>query len=341
MSIKVLNKILSIVFLLGISLFLIYKAVERPRVLVLHSYATDFSWVNDIDSGVKRALGDRPYNIRHYYMDTKKHPSLESRMKVGVAVRELIGEWKPSVILAFDDNAQKFVGKYFVNDPDINIVYAGVNVDIARYGYDKADNVCGISEKIPWAVAKKVLTDLLDKNSRLLHLSDDSDTSHFIHKSIMDFDWEPFKLEGSKIISTFDAWKKAVKDAEGKVDCLLITHYHTIRDPEDPEKVLKPATVIEWTREHSDLPMLGFWRFFMDDGGMMAVGLSPFEQGEVAGRMVIDIVERGIKAGAIGHKLNRLFVMYIRKSAFHKRLPGRKIPVELEAFADAVDGSYE
>jgi ABC-type uncharacterized transport system substrate-binding protein len=341
MNIRVLNKSLSIVFLLVVSLVLIFEAVERPRVLVLHSYATDFSWVNDIDSGVERALGDRPYNFRHYYMDTKKHPSLEFRTKAGEAARKFVREWEPTVILAVDDNAQEFVGKYFVNKPDINIVYAGVNADIARYGYDKSYNVAGISEKIPWAAARKVLTELLDGNSRLLHLSDDSDTSYFIHKSIKNFDWEPFELEDSKTIGDFDAWKKAVKDAEGKADCLLITHYHTIRDPDDPEKIVKPATVIKWTKEHSDLPMLGFWRFFMEDGGMMAVGLSPFEQGEVSGRMVIDIIERGINAGELGHKLNRLFVMYIRKSAFHKRLAGRKIPVELEAFADAVDGAYD
>jgi ABC-type uncharacterized transport system substrate-binding protein len=341
MSVKTVEKLLSILFLLVVSLFLIYKAVERPRVLVLHSYATDFSWENDIYSGVDRALGDRPYNIRHYYMDTKKHPGLEFRMKAGAAARKLIREWEPSVILAIDDNAQEFVGRHFVNDPDINIVYAGVNADIARYGYDQADNVSGILEKIPWAAAKKVLAGLLDGNSRLLHLCDDSDTSLFVHESIKHFDWAPFTLEGSKPIGSFDAWKQAVKEAEGKVDCLLITHYHTIRDPEDPEKVVKPETVITWTREHSDLPMLGFWRFFMEDGGMMAVGLSPFEQGEVAGRMVIDIIEKKIKAGTIGHKLNRLFVMYIRKSAFHKRLPGKQIPVELEAFADAVDGAYD
>ncbi len=341
MSIKALNKTLSIVFLLMVSLFLIYKAVERPRVLILHSYATDFSWTHDMDAGVERALGDRPYNIRYYYMDTKKHPGLEYRKKAGTAARKFIRDWEPSVILAFDDNAQEFVGKYFVNDPDIDIVYAGINADIAMYGYDKADNVRGILEKIPWAAAQKVLIDLLDGRGRLLHLSDDSDTSRFVHESIMDFDWSPFQLVGSRLIGNFDEWKKAVKDAEGKVDCLLITHYHTIRDPENPEKVVKPESVIKWTVEHSDLPMLGFWRFFMEDGGMMAVGLSPFEQGEVSGRMVIDIIERGIKAGKVGHKLNRLFVMYIRKSAFYERLPGKKIPVEIEAFADAVDGSYD
>jgi ABC-type uncharacterized transport system substrate-binding protein len=341
MSVNTLNKLLSVLFLLLVGLVLIYKAVERPRVLVLHSYATDFSWTEDMDAGVERALGDRPYNIRHYYMDTKKHPGLEYRKKAGAAARRLIGEWEPSVVLAFDDNAQEFVGKYFVNDPDIDIVYAGVNADIARYGYDGAENVGGIAEKIPWAAAKEVLAGLLPQKSRLLHLSDDSDTSRFIHDAVTAFDWAPFRLVGSKRIADFDTWKKAVREAEGTAECLLITHYHTIRDPENPEQIVRPETLIRWTREHSDLPMLGFWRFFMEDGGMMAVGLSPFEQGEVAGKMAVEIIEKKIRAGTLGHTPNRLFVMYIRKSAFHRRLPGREIPVELEAFADAVDGAYD
>jgi ABC-type uncharacterized transport system substrate-binding protein len=341
MRINTLNKILSIAFLIFVSLFLIHEAVERPRVLVLHSYATDFSWVNDMNTGIDRVLGDRPYNIRYYYMDTKKHSSLEFKTKAGAAARKLIREWKPSVVLAFDDNAQEFVGKFFVNEPGINVLYAGVNADIARYGYDKADNVSGIAEQIPWAAAKKVLMDILSKNSRLLHLSDASDTSRFVHESIMKYDWEPFKLEGSKLVSDFKEWKKAVKNAEGKIDCLLITHYHTIKDTEYPGKIMKPETIIKWTTENTNLPMLGFWRFFMEDGGMMAVGLSPFEQGEVTGRMAVDIIEKDMRAGEISDKLNRLFVMYIRKSAFHRRLPGQKIPIEIEAFADAVDGAYE
>ncbi|KAA6184526.1 hypothetical protein F2Q65_11825 [Thiohalocapsa marina] len=341
MNISALDKTLSIIFLLLVSMFLVYKAVERPRVLVLHSYATDFSWVKDINTGIDRALGDRPYNIRHFYMDTKKHPSLEFRREAGSAARDLIHQWKPSVILAVDDNAQEFVGRYFVNHPDIDIVYAGVNADLARYDYHQADNVGGIGEVIPWAVTKEVLASLGNEENRLLHLSDDSDTSHYVHDSIQGFDWQPFKLVGSKNIDDFDAWKAAVVESNTKADWLLITHYHTIKDPQDPNKVVNPATVVEWTKEHSDLPMLGFWRFFIEDGGMMAVGLSPFEQGEEAGHMVTDIIEKGLQAGSIGHKQNRLYLMYIRKTDFHKRLKGKEIPLEIEAFADAVDGAYD
>lgn len=340
MTNKKITKILSVVFLVYAISFLVHESLKRPRVLILHSYYTDFSWVNEINVGIKRVLWDRPYNIRYHYMDTKRHPSLEFKLKAGATARKMIRRWRPDVILAFDDNAQEYVGKYFVDDPNISIFYAGVNADPAQYGYDKASNVSGICETMPWALAVDQIKELLGNNARLLHLSDDSPSSEAVHESAMKFNWVPYEFVGSKQIGNFNEWKAAVKHAENTVDCLLITHYHTIRDPNDPERVVKPAAVIKWTEANSNVPTLGFARFFVEDGGTLAVGLSPFEQGEAPARMAVKFIEKGITAKELKRQDNRLFTMYVRKSAFPKRF-SEKMPLEIEAFAHAVDGCYE
>ncbi len=336
-----ITKILTFLFLLYAGSYLVYHSFTRPRVLILHSYYTEFSWVRDINVGIQRALKDRPYNIRYHYLDTKRHPQMDFKQKAGARARRMINEWRPDVVIACDDNAQQYVMKYFVDNSDISILYAGVNGDLSRYGFTDGNNVSGIAETMPWSAAKHQLENLLPPGSRLLHISDDSTSSEAVHDDILACDWVPFKMLGSHQIGTYDEWKKIVLSAEGKADCLLITHYHTIRDPKDSEKIIKPAKVIEWTEANTSLPTMGFWGFFVADGGMMAVGLSPYEQGEEAARMAVDILENGVKAKDIKPLEARLHVMYMRESKFKQRLKGKEIPVDLEAFARALGGYYE
>ncbi|MCP4134866.1 MAG: hypothetical protein GY754_28080 [bacterium] len=338
---KKISIILRIIFLVYIASFLVYQSLTRPRVLILHSYYTDFSWVRDINTGIDRILKDRPYNIRFHYMDTKRHPQLKFKQKAGVRALEVIEKWQPDVIIALDDNAQQYVSRHLVNKSGVSLLYAGTNEDPSKYGFDRAVNVSGISETMPWDAAKQQLKKLLPPGSKLLHISDDSPSSAAIHREIVNINWAPFKFLESKQIGTFDRWKKIVKDAEGKADCLLITHYHTIREPGDRGKVVKPASVIQWTEANTSLVSIGFWGFFVEDGGMMAVGLSPFEQGEETARMVIEVLEKGRSAGAIRRLKARLHVMYMRRSAFDKRLKGKRVPLELEAFSRALNGYYE
>ncbi len=340
-----LNRWLSVAFLGLAGLFFVYKSLERPRILVLHSYYTDFSWVRDINVGIERALQDRPYNVRYHYMDTKRHPSDAFKKLAGRSARRMIREWRPNVVIALDDNAQLHTMRHFVDDPEIAILYAGVNGKLSSYGFDDGLNVTGIAESIPWQAALDQLKALLPSGSRLLHLSDLSESSHAVHDSIMEFDWSPFEFVGSYEIERFDEWQRRVLEAKGQVDCLLITHYHTIKEPGDSDKVLKPAGIIEWTEANTDIPTVGFWGFFVEDGGMMAVGLSPFEQGEEPAKIAVEIIEKNIdplEVSKLYHKMdNELFVMYVRQSAFKKRWPEQEIPALLEAFSRAMDGYYE
>ena len=86
--------------------------------------------------------------IRYHYMDTKRFPDPNSKEKAKISALNLIDRWGPDVIVTIDDDAQILVGTKFVDDPDVSIVYAGVNNDPARYGYFKANNVYGVKENL-------------------------------------------------------------------------------------------------------------------------------------------------------------------------------------------------
>ncbi len=50
-------------------------------------------------------------------------------------------------MIAIDELGQSLAVKYFINDPDMKIVFAGVNGSNEPYGYGKANNVTRIYER--------------------------------------------------------------------------------------------------------------------------------------------------------------------------------------------------
>lgn len=70
-------QILGIVFSLYFCGFLVYANVQKPRILVLHSYDKEYAWTRDVSVGIRRVLDKYPYySIKWHYMDTKRRTSL-------------------------------------------------------------------------------------------------------------------------------------------------------------------------------------------------------------------------------------------------------------------------
>lgn len=334
--------LMMVVFLVLLSIFFVVVNINKPRIMVLHSYNLDFSWVPDINIGLDRILEKYPYKIRWHYMDTKRHPDKAFSEKAGANARKEIDRWKPDILIAVDDNAQEYVGKYYINDPNISIVFTGVNKTEADYGYDKAENATGMLERINYQTAKDILLQVLPPGKRrIVHISDSSSTSEGIHDEIASFDWTPLQFTNSVQCKTFAEWQEAIRDAEDRADFILYTHYHTIQESADSPKTMEPKQVIEWTMANSTLPGVSFWGFYVEDGGMMAVALSPYEQGEVAARMAVDIIEKKTVPKDIPVETSRLFVMYMRESMIRKKMGELNLPLVYEAFARATNNYYK
>lgn len=330
------------IYLFMLMVFAVYVNMHRPRVFILHSYNVDFSWEAGINIGLERIFKNKPYKIRHYYMDTKRHPEKNYMERVGENVRKQIDSWRPDILISLDDNAQEYVAKYYINQPNIKIIYAGINKTLEDYGYQNAKNATGILERLNYNAVKDILLQVMPANHRkIIHISDSSATSEGIHKEIADFNWAPLEFIDSIQCKTIDEWKKSIKDAEnGKADFILFTHYHTILEKLDGN-VISPKKIMQWTMENSTLPAVSFWGFYVEDGGMMAVALSPYEQGEIAAKMTQDILEHRKKIKDIPVYTSYLFVIYMRESEIKKRMTSFNLPIIYEAFARATNNYYE
>lgn len=334
------SKIPIILFLICALVFFTFASLQKPRVLVLQSYSTNFAWTRDINYGLQRVLAKKPYKIQYHYMDTKRHPDAEFKQKAAEIAKQKIIEWEPNIIIAVDDNAQSLVAKDLVNNPKTNIIFTGVNAEPEAYGYDKATNASGLLERIPFDSIKEAFLQILPEDRRrIVHYSDSSPTSDAVHLEMDTFSWLPIQLIEHTKLNTFEEWKKAISTANQKADFLFITHYHTLkRSVEDPS-IVPPQEVMQWTMENSPLPDIGCWGFYVDDGGMLALGVSPYEEGEVAAQMAVDILENDRQPQDLGIETSRLYVAYVRESRLQKYKI--KLPKVYESFARATNNYYD
>jgi hypothetical protein len=319
--------------------------IHKPRLLILQSYDKNYSWTRDVDVGIKRVLKKRTdFAYRWFYMDTKRHPSEEFKINAGKSVRRLIDSWQPTVVLAVDDDAQKYAMKYYVDNPKVKIVFAGVNSEPDKYGYDKANNVTGILERKPYGALKQTLLSISAARKRsqpihILFLGDSSGSVRDDERYFSKFDWAPIQIEKPRLVKTFGEWKAAVDAAPAEgVQFIITSNYRKLLRAEGRKELVPPHEVVSWTETNSKVPVIGTNVFYTEDGGMLSVGTSPFEQGEVGARMAVDILDGRKTVADIPMQSTRQFVIAMHESRIKNR--GIKLPSIYEAAALAAGDLY-
>jgi len=281
-------------------------SMHRKTLLILHSYSADYAWVRDVNIGIKRIIRNKSnYNILWHYMDTKNHPFPEYKQRAGTIARRVVDYVKPDVVLAVDDDAQEYVMKNYLNKDNIQIVFAGVNAKPEQYGYDKGTNVTGVLERIPYEGVKEAIKTQakrlgLKPPYRAIHISDQSLIVKYDDINMHEYkNWAPLELLPSKLVLTFDEWKKAVLESKVIADFILISNYRTVYTDESKKMRVPFQKVMEWTFKNAPIPVIGVNGFVCEDGAAVSIATSPFEQGETSAMMALAILDGKTKASDI------------------------------------------
>ncbi len=346
MSKQFLSKMLSLVFLLSIFIPAIYMNLSKPRVMIVQSYHPDYAWTRETDIGLKRVVDSwTDYSVTWHYMDTKRINGKEWLDRSGLITKRAIDQTDPNVLIAVDDFAQDLVAKHYVNSSKMNIVFAGVNGSVDAYNYNNAKNVTGIFEhKLLVPIQEVILTieqkkSLPKLNPKLLYLMDPSDSLKQGRVSIDNFAWAPIQYFGSIIANDFEHWQKLVLSIGKKVDYIIVSNYRKLPRNKEQQVFVNPHEVMQWTEAHSPVPVIGINSFNVEDGAMISVGASPYEQGEVAAKMANKIIKENISANQIPFQQNKMYIIALRKEALLKR--HIQLPSIYEAFGRATENFIE
>lgn len=367
-----INKGMAALFFAALGVFLVWSAIHRPKVLVVQSYATDYAWTRDMDQAIRKVLQEKPYEVKYHYMDTKNHDDPDFKRVAGNLVRRKIDEWEPDVLILADDNAQTLVGICYLNPegrdiegmrgvkraanglygrcykehPGIRLVFTGVGATTEDYGYDGQWNVTGILERMDLEALREALLFIAQKRGKSdlrVHAPIDNSTSGFYNQDSLRMLRDRMAADGIAVtpqaIDTFDQWQAMVESTNREDDLLLFSNYHTVKCGSGPKAgQVKPAELLAWTGENSRLPALGAWGFFVEDGGMAAVGVSPYEQGEVAANMAVEIIDEGVMPSAVDLKVTSQAIIYLRDAPL--RHFGLELPRVYENFARATGNFF-
>jgi ABC-type uncharacterized transport system substrate-binding protein len=259
--------------------------LHSSSILVLHSYHPQYEWVASINKGIRAVLEPLHAEVNYIYMDTKRHTDEAWKRRVGRETLEYIAQHSPDLVIAVDDNAQEYVARHLVNS-DRPVVFCGVNSDPDKYGYP-AENVTGILERPLWRESLGLLQQVYPVK-RIAVLSSDDPTSegalHYMQQLFVDeviSDW--------LLVSGFDEWKAAVTQLNEKVDAVGIYMFHTIKTNEASQS-LPPGQVMQWTRRHAEIPIIGFFDFTVYEGALLGVVEDGEEIGKQAAMYAVDIL---------------------------------------------------
>lgn len=352
--------------------------INRPTILVLHSYNTDYVWTQGINTGLERILSDNSWlNVSYHYMDTKKQSGQAYLRRASLTARAAIDRINPDILIAFDDYAQKLAARYYVNQPDIRIIFGGINGSVEPYNYDTAYNVTGILERKPVKAVQEMLHLLHNPSSqsslssplsstssalsdhsrtqlshseiqtdqpeagtappRVVFLADSTYSAHRDAEYISSYNWQPALYKPTIFVETFEQWQQQVLRLQQEADFLLVGPYRKLKRSGQSDEIVSPQEVMHWTRLNSQIQIIGMNVFNSQDGAPISIGVSPYEQGETTAEMAIALLT-GTKISRLPIRTSSQYVVSMRRDALKD--PAR-IPGIYEAFARATDNYFE
>jgi hypothetical protein len=257
----------------------------QPLVMVVESYHAENGWDRDYLQGLRSKLNGVA-ELDYFAMDTKRLPTSEHLEQADLAF-SLIRHNKPDLVVLGDDAALALLGGRLAR-MKIPVVFLGVNADPKHYFSGQLPpTITGVLERPLYQKNVDLIRAIRGVDSRILVLLD-QDRSSFILRD----DLQKLKLRGIDVVlvRTFADWQTKVQNASQDYDAILMGTYQALTAADlqhvDAEKVM------QWTSEHSPVPLFGFWDFAIGrQGAAGGMVLSGFEHGAAAGKMARSLLQ--------------------------------------------------
>ena len=243
-------------------------SLQGTRVLWVESYHEGFAWSDGIARGVRKILDGTGVELRVVHMDTKRNPSKQFAEASAREVSHALREFDPDVVMASDDNAQRYFVVPFLKGGGVPVVAAGINWDAGEYGYP-APNVTGMVEVNLLDQAKAMLRKF-GQGDRFGYIAADSESER---KNLQIYNARSFQgeLQGF-LVSRFEDFLHAFDEVQTRSDMLIMGGNGGIGGWDDAE-------AMEFVREHTRVPT-GSFDDYLAPYVVFTFAKDPEEQGE-------------------------------------------------------------
>ncbi|MGE5607097.1 MAG: ABC transporter substrate-binding protein [Bacteroidota bacterium] len=267
---------------------------KNYKVLHIMSYHSPWEWTDTLFSGFQSALSDLNIEYQVFQMDTKRYSSESSIMAKTEEARNLIAAWKPDLIYISDDDALKYLAKYYANSK-LPIVFSAVNESPEKYGIKDCQNITGVLEKEHFVESVKLLKEVVPSVRKIGVITDDGLMWSPVIQRMKDRlnELPEVQFVSWDIIYTFAEYQNKIKEYERKVDAVALLGIFSFKDAQGEN--VPYQEVQRWTAENVKLPDFSFWKDRVSFGTLCVVSVSGFEQGLAAGKIARSILVDGKK----------------------------------------------
>lgn len=249
------------------------------RILWVESYHEGYPWTDGIAKGVEVILKNTGVLLRIVRMDTKRNASPEFGEAAGRAAWEEMKAFRPHVVMASDDNAQRYFVVPYLRSGKIPVVFCGVNWDASVYGYP-TENITGMLEVTMLKEGHAMLSRFA-KGKRVAYLAAQSESEV---KNLDIYNKRHFEgaLNGY-LVRTFDEFTAAFDVAQQQYDMLILGGNGGIQGWDD-------RTAQVFMVSHTRKPTCSF-DDYMADFAIFSFAKDPPEQGEWMASAALRILE--------------------------------------------------
>jgi len=279
-------KKISYVLILLLAVYLSITAhsyASTYKVLAVMSYDHEYAWVQEIKQGIETVL-DNNFNIKYFYMDTKKN--LAGGSEKAKQVYELYKEFHPDGVIAADDNAQSmFVVPYLKNRVKTPVIFCGINEAPEEYGYP-ASNVTGILERLHIRSSIAFAQQLIPSIKTIAYMSKENPSARAVFKQFKsEINTYPAEFVDFKMVKTFDEALSFVNKLKNQADALFFATMEGIQD--DKGRMFNDREVIPILSKAFGKPIISNNLYHVEYGTLCAVIKTGQEQGKTAAEMLI------------------------------------------------------
>lgn len=252
---------------------------EGKKVLWVDSYHSGYAWSDGIEASLRGGLDGTGIDLRVVHMDTKNNPSVDFGNQAGQDAKAVYDEFEPDVVVACDDNAQKYLVVPFLREGDTPVVFCGVNWDATIYGYPTA-NVTGMVEV---DLAEQIFDHLKEyaAGETIGYLAGDTETDRKISSALN----ERFYDGAMKtyFATSFAQFQELFVQAQQEVDILMVYNNAGILDWDE-------AAAITFFNENTSVPT-GTHYAWMTPYALITLNTLPEEQGAWSAETVLQILD--------------------------------------------------
>ncbi len=300
------SKLLNTIFI-AITLLFLPPAHAQKKYKCLHimSYHKGYAWNDGIEEGVEKSL--KGYcELKKFFMDTKRHPSVPFAKEKANQAKELISSYQPDIVIASDDNASKYIVTQYKNSK-IPFVFNGINWTAAPYGFPYK-NVTGMVEVAPILPLLEIIKRNIPELKKGIYISADVITEHKDYTHYNDtYRKKGIKLK-AKFVKSMSQWVKAFKQSQS-ADFIILNNNAGINDWDK-------KTAINTVEKYGKTLTLTNYKWMMPYS-MLALTKNSYEQGNWAGEIAQEVLS-GTNISDIPITINREWHFFINKNLLKK-----------------------